>query len=492
MRIALVKPPVTYADWYKRPVLGLTYIAACIEQKGFGCRIFDAYFHSWSGEELLERVLEYEPDVVGFTAMTHEIKQAGSLAASLKKRSKVVTVVGGCHVTALPERTLEEFPGFDYGVSGEGERTFLELLQYLGADRATEPVGVPGLVFRSNGVRANGPRAPMTSAELNALPIPAFHDYYSDDPHALATREAEYVLVSGRGCPFGCSFCMRVLGQKVRRRSADSVCREMESAIAEYGAHTFDFEDDVMLIDNEDTRELLHRMIDIGIPGRARWSGMIHAAFVKPELVELAKRAGCYRMWMGVESGDDEILRKIHKNITVEQVRKAVRVVKQAGIQLGTFFILGHPGETGETVRKTIDLMVELNADAVAVGLMVPYPGTEIYEMASRGECGYRLLTDDWSEYDKYGGKVLEVAGLPWGKLAKAQRSALVRFYFRNLRLADLAGYAWKRRRALWFLVRKRLAPSRQLDLTRVKPILSHDSQTKEAACPETMKRPRR
>ncbi len=285
--------------------------------------------------------------------------------------------------------------------------------------------------------------------------MPAFHHYYGDDARALTGKGAEYVIFSGRGCPFGCAFCMRVLGQKVRRRSAESICREMESAIARYGAHTFDFEDDVMLVDNRDTRGLLQRMIDSGLSRRVRWSGMVHAAFVRPDLVELAKQAGCYMLWMGVESGDDGILKAINKGITVEQVRNAVRIVKQARVKLGTFFILGHPGETETTAKKTIDLMAELNADAAAVGLMVPYPGTAIHAMAIRGEGGYRLLTEDWAEYDKYGGRALEIDGLPWQTLARMQRTALVNFYLKNLRLLDLARYAWRRRRALRLLFRK-------------------------------------
>jgi radical SAM superfamily enzyme YgiQ (UPF0313 family) len=188
---------------------------------------------------------------------------------------------------------------------------------------------------------------------------------------------------------------------------------------------------------------------------------MIHAAFVKPDLVTLAKKAGCYRIWMGVESGDDRILKAINKGTTVEQVRQAVRTIKQARVGIGTFFILGHPGETEETARKTIDLMAELNTDVAAVGLMVPYPGTAIHTMAARGENGYRLLTDDWSEYDKYGGRALELVGLPWERLARMQRSALLDFYVKNLRLLDLARYTWRRRRALWFLFRKGHAPAR-------------------------------
>jgi anaerobic magnesium-protoporphyrin IX monomethyl ester cyclase len=459
MRIALVKLPATYADWYKRPVLGLSYLAAVAERAGHDCRILDAYFNDWSETQLIERVLAYRPEVIGFTAMTHEVKVAGRIAARLKESSRAVTVIGGCHVTALPERTLAEFPALDFAVCGEGERTFLELLSHIGSGRTEEPGDIRGLVYRTvRGIRMNGPQPSLSPAELDLLPLPAFHHYYGEDARALAGRGSEYVMLSGRGCPFGCAFCMRVLGQKVRRRSAEGVVREMDYAATHYGAHTFDFEDDVMLVDSEATRVLLQLMVDSGLSRRVRWSGMIHAAFVRPELVALAKKAGCYRIWMGVESGDDSILKTINKGITVDQVRRAVKTIKQAKVGTGTFFILGHPGETEETAHKTMNLMAELNTDAVAVGLMVPYPGTAIYEMAAHGENGYRLLSDDWSEYDKYGGRALELDGMPWEKLAGMQRSALLNFYVENLRLYDLARYAWHRRRAFRLLLHRQPA----------------------------------
>ena len=162
-------------------------------------------------------------------------------------------------------------------------------------------------------------------------------------------------------------------------------------------------------------------------------------------------------MGLGVESGDDEILKTIGKGITVDQVRRAVRVIKDAEIAVDAYFILGHPNDTEHTVRKTIDLAVELNTDTIAVGLMVPYPGTGIYEMALRGEGGYRLLSEDWSQYDKYGGKALELEGLPYEKLLKWQRRAVIDLYLKNFRPVDLLKYLWTRKRAIGFFLRRQL-----------------------------------
>jgi anaerobic magnesium-protoporphyrin IX monomethyl ester cyclase len=458
VKVALIKPPATYADWYKQPALGIAHIAASLESEGHDCEIVDAYFQSLSLPQLVRCIKDYNPDVVGITAMTHEINEASEIASKLKAVIDVPTVVGGCHVTALPEKTLAEFGIFDYGVYGEGEKTTIELLEHIGR-RVTNPYNIKGLIFRNEGkVVVNPPRQFMTTDELDALPRPAFHHYYgAKNAHALASKDSYYVMLSSRGCPYNCAFCMQVLGKKVRRRSAQSILREIDYAVEHYGAHTFNFADEIFLFDDRKTRNILRLFIQRDLPKRIRWSALTRANFVNPELISLAKKAGCFRLEMGVESGDDGILKAIGKNITVEQVRQSVETIKKTGISLGTYYILGHPNETIETLRKTVDLAVELNTDVIAVGLMVPYPGTRIFDMALQGKNGYRLLSKNWAEYDKYGGRVLEIDGLPHKKLVKWQKRALLYLYLKNFRFLDGFRFLWKRRRALSFVIRKKI-----------------------------------
>jgi anaerobic magnesium-protoporphyrin IX monomethyl ester cyclase len=459
MRIALAKPPATYADWYRRPVLGLAYLTSYLKARGFDAKIFDAYYHGWSEDDLVARIAAFKPDLVGFSAMTHEINRSAQIAARLKADLGVPIAIGGCHLTALPAETLEEFPVFDYGVYGEGEKSFCELAQCLADGEVGRAGSLRGLVLRRGGRVVTTEAAPVLSAEeVNDMPLPDFGDYYGSDPKALAGKDSCYVLMTSRGCPYRCAFCMQVLGRKVRRRSAENVCREMEQAIARHGAHTFDFYDDILLSDCKESRDLLNLMIERGLPKRAGWCGLTRADIVRPDLLALAKRAGCFRLGLGVESGDDGVLKAIGKGITVDEVRRAVRAIKDAGMAVDAYFILGHPGETGETVKRTIDLAAELDTDMIAVGLMVPYPGTRIFEMANRGECGYRLLSRDWSQYDKYGGRVLEVSGLPYRELEKMQVRALANFYVKNLKVRAAIGYFWRRRRAVRFLIAKRIA----------------------------------
>lgn len=454
--MALIKPPATYADWYRYPAFNLACISTYVKCSGFDCKTFDAYFYFWSAEELLERVNRYKPDVVGISAMTHEISQAARIASRLKKRLKAPIIIGGCHVTALPHGTLAEFDAFDYAVYGEGERTALELLESIEKGKWSSLNSIRGLAFRDRGrIVVNEPRSFLTSEELDSLPIPDYHGYFGDDARALAGKDKCYLIFSSRGCPNRCAFCMRVLGGKIRRRSRENVCDEIEHAIAQYGAHTFDFSDEVFLLDCKETRQLLQLMIERGFSKKIRWSANTRANQVNPDIIALAKKTGCYRLGMGIESGDDQILKAIGKGITVEQMRRAVKIIKDAGISLGTYFILGHPNETRQTLRKTVDLATELNTDTIAVGLMVPYPGTKIFDMALRGEGGYRLLTQDWSEYDKYCARALEIEGLPYKELVRCQRRALVNLYLKNFRFLDALRYFWQRRRAFKFLFKK-------------------------------------
>jgi radical SAM superfamily enzyme YgiQ (UPF0313 family) len=249
---------------------------------------------------------------------------------------------------------------------------------------------------------------------------------------------------------------MQVLGRSVRRRSPQNVLKELVYAISTYGAHTIDFADEIFLSERPETLDLLRLMVEQGFPQRIRWSGLARANLVTRELIDLAKKAGCYRLEMGVESGDDGILKAIHKGITVEQVKRAVSIIKEAGISLETYFILGHPNETKETLRKTVDLATDLNTDRIAVGLMVPYPGTKIFDMAVRGDGGYRLLSQDWTQYDKYCTRVLEIEGLPHEELDRWQRRALINLYLKNFRFLDALRFLWQKRRAFGFLLKNR------------------------------------
>jgi len=457
MKVALVKVPPTYSTWHHRPALGLSYLACVLEKNGIDVKIFDAHFNRWTTKQLITNLFSYKPTLIGITAMTHEIKPAAEIVSVVKENLECKAVVGGPHITALPLRTLREFPVFDYGIQGEGEKTLPNLVGKIVNENGKQLLSLDGLVFRSKHgeICCNKPASFLTSEELNSLPYPSFHQYFGSNSQALSKKNDEYAIVSSRGCHYNCAFCMRVLGNNVRWRSPENIVEEIKFAVSQYGAHTIDFVDEIFLTDTPRTRQILQTIIDEGLNRRIRWSGLTRANLVTQDIIALAKESGCKRIEMGVESGNDEVLKRISKAITTQQVKKAVDIIKNQGIYLVTYYILGHPGETKETIDDTIRFSAELNTDHIAVGLMVPYPGTRIYEYALSGQMGYKLLTEDWNQYDKYGGNALELTGLPHDELIRMQKKMYLNLYLKNHRVKDLFKFSWKRRSAFIYFLKR-------------------------------------
>jgi anaerobic magnesium-protoporphyrin IX monomethyl ester cyclase len=477
-KTALVRVPASYRCWQRQPALGLASLCAYLKAGGLECRVFDAHYHSWTTYDLVRRIIDYRPHLVGFGAMTHEIHESARVAERLKSEISVPVVVGGSHATALPRRTLAEFPVFDYGINGEGERPLLGLAEWFRDNRRntkemTASIGldrngvivyarpsakyIDGVVHRErDGVTINARPPAFSAGKIDALPFPDFDDYYGIRPDALKAPKAFCPLMATRGTANGNPFAVPVLGREVRWRSPENIHREMERAVCRWGAHTFDFCDEVLVQDAEEPRNLLRLLARERLPEHVRWSGAARAGQVPDDLVDLAKQAGCFRLRVDIGSGDDGILHTIHKGVTVDRVKREIGVMKAAGIEVEVFFTLGHPGETEEEIRRTAALAVDLNPASVGINIMVPYPGTAIYEMALRGAGGLTGLSADWSRYAWYGGRIVDNDGLPYGRLAAWRRRALVGFYLKNKRPLDLVRYLWVRRSALGFILARK------------------------------------
>lgn len=450
LKVCLVNPPVlgVLEPWYDTPSFGrtaLAYLAGYLRQyPGYEIKIIDAKLERLDFEQTLRRIADFKPHLTGFTAFTNEIKPAAYMAAKVKRMlSETVTLIGGVHVTALPEKTMEEFPAFDIGAIGEGELTFSELCDAL---RHGKPLSeINGLVYRNgNLIVRTKPRERILVQD--SIPFPAWD---------LLPRSDTYYVQSIRGCPFNCLFCMNPNGKVARKRSVANVMGEINWLLRDFKPKRISFGDELFSVDMQRTHQLLDAMIEHKVGERVEWDVQTHVDYVDEELFKKFKKANVTRVELGVETGDEQSLRKMGKGTDLDSIIKACDAGRKAHVKIGTFLLLGQPNETEESLRKTIELAVKINPELPMFGLMTPYPGTEVARMAAKGEGGYKLLTTDWDEYNKQIGGAMEFAHLTRKQIEWMQIKGYAKVYLKNYRFRDFALFLWEYRKGAWEVLRK-------------------------------------
>lgn len=442
MRVQLINaPPFQVVErMYDTPDyvrLSLATLAGYLRPHGHTVDCVDAKFERLDDDAVLERVREYRPDLVGLTAFTNEVKACAEVARRIGAEFPGIRIVlGGVHMTAIPERTMHEFPEIDFGCIGEGEQTLLELCDALDARADLAPVD--GLIWRRDGsLVRNAPRENIR--DQDTIPMPAWD---------LLPRAREYTVMSLRGCPFSCQFCANPNGRIVRKRSPRRFVDEVEWLVEHAAPERLFICDEIFSVDQKRTHLILDDMIARGLHERVRWMAQTHVNFVDERLFRKMKDAGAYMVGFGIETGDLEKLRSLNKGIrSYDTVVEARRAAKRAGLPVEAYFIIGQPDETRGSVRNTIRLARRLNPDLPIFGIMVPYPGTEVAAMAERGEGGFRIRSRDWNDYNKQLGDALEFDGLARHELERLQLWGYLSVFVFNYRFVALARFAWRFRR---------------------------------------------
>ena len=406
MDIMLIYPPLTVEERYAHgvgksiggdlPPLGIASLAAFVRERGHTVDVVDALALNMSHDDILRRVGEKQPLVVGFSSLTVSFHRAAACAQRIREEyPNILLIVGGHHATIMPRDIMQEFDCFDILGYGEGELTLQDLLdQYkkAGADRAAFLKNVDvltkmdGIVFRGrDGVVVNRPRELIK--DLDTLPFPARDmlpmDRYIPLPNQYLRTPVVHMCAI-RGCPFACAFCSNnaVFGRKIRARTPAKVVDEIQFVMKEYGAREISFWDDTMTIQRKWMLEFCDEIIRRGLD--VTWTGYARVDTVDPELLAKMKKAGCWNLFYGFEAGDQALLDNICKNITVENSRQACRWTQEAGIEVRGSFMLALPGETPELARKTIDFAIELNPDYAQFSVTTPYPGTQLWHDAEK------------------------------------------------------------------------------------------------------------
>lgn len=387
-KILLINPPLGLHELYKRgsektasiiPPLGLAYIAAALERDGHEVEIIDGIASRISLEETAKKSLDF--DFVGITVLSAFFKRCAELIKAIKGLVNIPIIAGGAHATALPASLLEE--GADFIVMGEGEETVVELIKALGSKEKGNFDNIKGIAFLKDGKLAVTPRRPLIK-NLDTLPMPARHllpmDKYKTS-EGRTYRNPSHSMVVSRGCPGNCSFCYKgIFGTDFRCNSPERIFREMSVLKDTYKAEEISFMDDSLTTGRDTVISLCDMLIreKFNLP----WSCEGRIDSVDGDMLKIMKRAGCEFIAYGIESGNDEVLKKINKRLNTSMIRSVVDMTKKTGISVRGYFMLGFIGETMENMRQTIRFASSLGLDTASFSLLVPFPGTSDYVRA--------------------------------------------------------------------------------------------------------------
>ncbi len=363
------------------PPIGLASIAAYLEQRGFTAGIVDCFAHPNAFRIIREYLQDQRPAFIGFSATTSSFLDGVRIAQMAKGVLPEIKVIfGGPHVSALKEKTLADYPDIDLLVVGEGEETLAELMACEGAS----PTSIHGIVYRDpsgepvfNGYRKKG-------IELDSLPYPAYEK--------LAGYPEEYRLpifsypkapgtscISSRGCPYACSYCDRsVFRRTFRYNSAEYLYNHLRYLRNRFGIRHINFYDDQFTFHRSRVEELTQRMIDR--PLGLTFNCAVRAEHIDLDLLLQMKAAGCWMISLGVESGDELLLSQHRQNPNLDMLSEKIHLIHRAGIRVKALMMIGLPGETEKSIRKSMKYVFSLPIDDLNVAKFTPFPGSPIYE----------------------------------------------------------------------------------------------------------------
>ncbi len=393
MKIALIAPPYPLEE-YPSPPLGICYVAAACEEAGWDVEVWDFIVQSHGDEKLKSLVETSQPHVVGATSVTMNFLSAQNILRKIKGLApEVTTIMGGPHVSFAIYDTLKKYPHIDVLVIGEGEETIKELLSHIHEPKFWRHI--PGLAFRQGEeIVITAPR-PLLE-DITSLPLPARHLLPLTRYLALGFPVS---LTTSRGCPNQCIFCQgrRLVGPRPRYRSTGSVIEEIEYLLS-LGFMRINFADDFFTFRRQRVVEICEAIKRRGL--KFNWSAFARVDSVDRELLEIMVEAGCDSISFGVESGNEEMLRRIKKRIRVSQVIEAARLCTQVGMRCLVSFIVGLPGENPQTLRDTERLAHTLEEMGIEYGyhFLAPFPGTTVREEIDQYDL--EILTNDWDLYD--------------------------------------------------------------------------------------------
>jgi anaerobic magnesium-protoporphyrin IX monomethyl ester cyclase len=391
-----------------RVPLGLLYLAAVLEKEGHEVKIIDGEPELLTHNQVIDRIKEQNPDLLGISSTTPEFHITKDIISHIKHRNpKIITVVGGAHVSALPQESLDECPEIDYVVVGEGERSIMRIVNERPKERIIQ--------------------SPLIE-NLDDLPPPARHLInYKNYRYPVRTKGLMRMdtIESTRGCPFNCLFCFHTYGKKVRYRDPIKVIDELEWSYHNTGARLFFFFDDTFSAKKERAilmcDEIIRRKLKV------ECFCLTRVDCLDFDILKKMKQAGFNQITCGIESGNQNILNILRKGTTLEQYEKAYGWMDKLRMETRGSFILGSPYETAETIEDSIRFAKKLPLYRIGVNIMTPYPGSPVHEYCKEGK-GIRFASHDWRDFKRWGNAAVETDALSKEDLERYQKKFLREF----------------------------------------------------------------
>lgn len=437
MKVLLVKPN-NLSD-HIQPSLGLAFLAQGIRAR-HDVRVIDCIKENIAPEEFGRRVVEaWKPDLIGIQCYTFDIRNVRRILRAIKEADpRIITVVGGAHISSDPERAFENLAEhLDFGFAGEAEIGFPIFCDLLENGPAQDFSSVPGLIWKNDGKTVFNAQA--MQQDLDTLGYPAWDlirpETYPEAQHGAFFKKFPIApIITTRGCPYACTFCSAPIlsGKKLRHHSGEYVFESIRTLYNDHGIREFHIVDDNFTQDIDYAKEIVRGIIGLKLDISLAMPNGIRMDYLDDELLCLLKEAGLYVVSVAVESGNDAILKAMRKGTTVKKMRQNIEMIARSGLDIAAFFILGFPGETEETMQDTIKLSLELPLIRANYFTYLPLPGTESYRLLE--ESG-EISKVDWDNF-YFMSAAYTPQGVDRDMLLKLKRNAFLKFHIRPRILA--------------------------------------------------------
>jgi len=435
MKTLLVAP--SQSDIYGRfsapdyPPLGLGYLAAVLKKSGHEVKITDIDADKISEQDFIRHLKIENFDLVGITATTPTFNKAIRISKLVKENSRAITVLGGIHITVMPEESMK-YDSVDFAVVGEGEQTIVELTNLLGERRDLE--SVDGIYYRKNGKIIKNKERELIE-DLDGIPMPErslFKQQNYTYPDTLYRHS--FPIITSRGCPSDCSYCnsKNIFKRKFRTRSPAAIVDEIEYLRRNFKAKEIHIWDDNFTVLRERVFRIRDEIKRKNIKLKFAFPNGLRVDCIDLEILKALKEMGTYSIAFGVESGNQEVLNSINKKIRLDQIEQAFKLAKKIGIETWGFFMIGLPSETASSIKNTIDFAIKLNPQVAKFHIFKPFPGTKAYEYLLKRKM---ILDTDFDKYGIHTAPVHRLDSLSPGQIIVWQKHAYRSFYFRPVTL---------------------------------------------------------